>query len=263
MSILQRQTKSEDKKGFTVIEVMLVLAVSGVLLIGVLTGTYSSIASQRYNDSVRSFSEFLRQIYSEVISPESLGAGNSDDAAIYGKVIFFGVGDEKTIYSATLVGDPVTNMNSKGFIAELGGVKSKLFCGTGDDDTTLEAKEPAWEAEIDSPDGNLFRGTVIIARSPASGTVHTAYSAWTPSSDLSSNCSAASSTLAEAIKNTGSGMSTDRDFATNEVLHFCVKSDNSRSVRNVELAADGRNTSAVRILTEEENAALSEGDRCQ
>lgn len=262
MSILHPQTKTEEKAGFTIIEVMLVLGVSGLLLIGVLTGTYSSIAGQRYNDSVRSFSELLRQVYSEVISPESLGSGNSDDAAIYGKAIFFGVDDEKTLYTATLVGDPVTSMNSQGFIAELGKVKTELFCGSDDDATTVEAKVPAWEAQINAPDGSLFRGTVLIARSPASGTVYTAYSPWVPSSDPSENCDSVSTSLAETIKNTGSGLSTDQDFVPNQDLHFCIKSENSNIVRNVELTADGHNTSAVRILTESENADLPDEERC-
>jgi len=65
--------KSRSKRGFTLIEVSIFLAITGLLLIGVLGGTYSNIARQRYNDSVRSFAEFFRQMYAEVISPETLG----------------------------------------------------------------------------------------------------------------------------------------------------------------------------------------------
>lgn len=55
----QSESSSEEvKRGFTIIEVMLVLAITGLMLVGVIAGTYSSIATQRYNDSVRSFSEF-------------------------------------------------------------------------------------------------------------------------------------------------------------------------------------------------------------
>ena len=62
--------RKTEKKGFTILEVMLFLAITGLMLIGVIGGTYSAIASQRYTDSVRSFAEFLRQTYAEVISPE-------------------------------------------------------------------------------------------------------------------------------------------------------------------------------------------------
>lgn len=74
---LYKEQPTTDKSGFTIIEVMLVLGLTGMLLIGLLGGTFASIASRRYSDSVRSFAEYLRQEYSEVLSPESLGSGNS------------------------------------------------------------------------------------------------------------------------------------------------------------------------------------------
>ena len=99
---IQQSAKTVDKKGFTIIEVMLVLAVTGLLLIAVLGGAFSNIAQQRFNDALRGFAEFLRQNYSEVISPESIGKAEEDDLnigyskynAIYGKVLFFGLEDE-------------------------------------------------------------------------------------------------------------------------------------------------------------------------
>lgn len=54
--------KQSAQKGFTIIEVMLVLAISALILLGALGGTYSSIRAQRYNDSVRAFAESLRQV---------------------------------------------------------------------------------------------------------------------------------------------------------------------------------------------------------
>ena len=56
-----------EKKGFTMLEVTLVLALTGLLLIGLLGGTAVAIQTQRYNDSVRSNAEYLRTMYSEVI----------------------------------------------------------------------------------------------------------------------------------------------------------------------------------------------------
>jgi len=57
-------------KGFTIIEVMIFLAISGALLVGVIVGTSATIARQRYNDAVESFAEFMRRQYSVVISPQ-------------------------------------------------------------------------------------------------------------------------------------------------------------------------------------------------
>ena len=56
----------EKLKGFTIIEVMLFLALSGFLLVGILAGTGSSIANQRYKDAVQDAVDALRDAYSFV-----------------------------------------------------------------------------------------------------------------------------------------------------------------------------------------------------
>ena len=56
----------EDKKGFTIIEVMLFLALSGFLLAGILAGTGSSISNQRYKDAVQDAVDALRSAYAFV-----------------------------------------------------------------------------------------------------------------------------------------------------------------------------------------------------
>ena len=45
--------KGAFRKGFTIIEVMLFLALSGLLLVGVLGGLGDNISRQRYNDAVQ------------------------------------------------------------------------------------------------------------------------------------------------------------------------------------------------------------------
>ena len=86
-AIAKTKQLPETKKGFTLIEVMLVLGLTGLLIVGMLGGTFTAIAHQRYNDSVRSFAEYLRTVYGEVLSPESLGAGNSMSEAVFGKIL--------------------------------------------------------------------------------------------------------------------------------------------------------------------------------
>lgn len=54
------------KRGFTILELVLVLAVTAALLVGLLAGTGTVIARQRYNDSVSSFRDFLQRQYSLV-----------------------------------------------------------------------------------------------------------------------------------------------------------------------------------------------------
>ncbi len=128
-----------DRRGFTIIEVSLFLAISGFLIIGLLVGTSASISRQRYNDSVQDFAEFLRRTYSSVINVENPRSGvaenkgicsaqglfknpanpgetseedesNSDahpgrtDCAIYGKLITFHEGGRPVIYTYDIIG---------------------------------------------------------------------------------------------------------------------------------------------------------------
>ena len=51
------------KKGFTLIEVALFLAITGMLFIGIAAGVQNSIYQQKINDSVQGFAEFLRSVY--------------------------------------------------------------------------------------------------------------------------------------------------------------------------------------------------------
>lgn len=224
---------------------------------GVLGGTYASIATQRYNDSVRDFAEFLRQVYGEVISPESLGAangdfgGNSDDYAIYGKVMVFGLNGQTTVHTATLVGSTDIPSGNNDFITELKNVGAQLFCGiedpaTGDivNDTTVNTYTPLWESQVVDPSGNILTGTVIIARSPTSGTIHTAFNrGFTP--DLANNCRPNDSNASSIFHN---DLINNSNYSMTDDINFCIKSDQSKVIRDVLLTADGHNNTAINLL---------------
>lgn len=288
--ITQKIPKSRAKNGFTMIEVTLFLAITGLLLIGVLGGTYSSIATQRYNDSVRSFAEFLRQLYGEVISPESIGqssnntsTGDSTSEAIYGKIAVFGLDtedntapfsldadDETKVYTATVVGGVGLDNAGTTFLDELAVADIHLYCGTDTDGsgTTLGSYTPLWGAHLLTPaneetndsGGRPFKGTVLISRSPASGIIHTAFINKT--FDIKEQCDGANNSASGAFRNTIQALAgklttgidiTGVTFDTQNAIGFCIESDNSNSIREVRIEADGRNTSAITILDEEES----------
>ena len=72
------------RKGFTIIEVMLFLALSGLLLVGILGGLGGNIARQRYNDAVQDTVNMLRDQYSFVTDTEISIRYNKNDASCYG-----------------------------------------------------------------------------------------------------------------------------------------------------------------------------------
>lgn len=121
------------RKGFTIIEVTLFIAVSSLLFIGVLTSIGTRVSDQRYSDSVNDFAEFLRNVYNEVGNTVNLRQGSGDggfrkkctlwstndgdrkpdgsvgrsDCAIYGKMILFNWDGSGTPYTYDLAGNAV------------------------------------------------------------------------------------------------------------------------------------------------------------
>ena len=51
----------KTKKAFTIIEVMLVVSISGLMLVTMLVGWNANIERQRYNDSVNTFKSDIRE----------------------------------------------------------------------------------------------------------------------------------------------------------------------------------------------------------
>lgn len=63
-------------RGFTIIEVMLVLAISSLMALVLMVATGVTIQRQQYRDSVQSFANFMTNQYSRVISVENERANN-------------------------------------------------------------------------------------------------------------------------------------------------------------------------------------------
>ena len=272
-------TRVKPKTGFTLVEVMLVLAIAGLMMVGLIAGSFSTIARQRYNDSVRGYAEFLRSVYNEVINPESLGnaqgignlvVGNSSSQAILGKILVFGIDDDySTVYTATILGNSNINRASGlTFLEEitdtsLDGTNTALFCGDPDGDprpTSVASYHLLWEAHLreannevlDTHFSDPFAGTMIIARTPTSATVHTVFSKDTVI-DIANHCNGtddqANAELRDILslqhENIAKGRHSDTDFDIYNHTSMCVVSDNSPVYREVQIAADGRNTSAI------------------
>ena len=72
------------RRGFTIIEVMLFLALTGLLLVGILGGLGGNIARQRYNDAVQDLANILRDQYSFVSDTQI--SIRTQDSSCYGLV---------------------------------------------------------------------------------------------------------------------------------------------------------------------------------
>ena len=171
------------KKGFTLIEVLLFLAVTGLLFLGVTLGVQNSIYQQRYNDMVQGFANFLRNIYDEVLNVQSLSNGRHEKA-IYGKMVSFGEKNEENkqvVYVYDVIGG-VTNSADNGSgttLKLLKDLKADVVFRESVDQPykpvgIIEAYTPNWGARIQNVDNyNDYKGVLLIVRDPRSGVVRT------------------------------------------------------------------------------------------
>ena len=254
-------------RGFTIVEVSIFLAVTGLLFIGITIGVQNSIFQQRYNDAVQGFADFLRNAYSNVLNVQSLGRGDSD-LAIYGKMLVFGdeeSGEQKIrmysvvgkadIDSSTCEGaglfDVLSRCGEVSIVRENSGHYE--FAGV------VEEYKPRWGTKIQKAgedddllsDPEDYKGVVLIVRDPVSGRVHTAVS---DNSELSidiANPGNYVNVISDKLKN---GTSNGFDF---KQVDFCVNpngdepSNRRADVRIVERAS---NVSGVEIVADSNNS---------
>lgn len=185
--------KKNNAEGFTIIEVMLFLAVSGLLVAGLVAGTAGVVDAQRYRDSVTSFRNNIQSYYSNVLSTTnnrpsnvqcnsdaviSVGGGISNyrgqsDCVILGKyIVSNGTGDKLT--SKTVVGALSTTLadldNTTNDIDAL-----ELYEIRVDDDSE-ETYSPEWDTIFNTPESSGIvssKFSILILRSPSSGTIRT------------------------------------------------------------------------------------------
>ena len=182
------------RKGFTLVEVMLFLAITALLFIGIAMGVQNSVFQQQYNDSTQSFLEFMRSVYSKVSNPQTTGHGNSEEA-IYGKLVVFGESvmldgttpnDSGAIFTYDVIGKASTvagglsTGSATSMLATLdanvvrfnrGGFENSI---TSAELASPEKYTPHWGAVIDgTTNGAPFKGSILVVRHPRSGTINT------------------------------------------------------------------------------------------
>lgn len=171
-----------NKQGFTIIEVMLFLSISGALTVAVLVGAGTSISQQRYRDSVNSLATFLQQQYSEVTNvrndrtvewtcdpsgvvaaPSGGDSRGTTDCAVLGKYISL---DDTKVTVQTVVGratapsgvDDITALRAA----------SLTLSDIDRQDYTVE-----WGAKMQRINKTTAAATILIARSPTTGSIRT------------------------------------------------------------------------------------------
>jgi type II secretory pathway pseudopilin PulG len=158
--------------GFTIIETMLFLGITGLLIFGVLAGVGSSINAQRYRDSVVSLQAVLQKQYSEVENVSTTDSGTCNgisnqfrgqsDCVIVGRYISTNNGRELVIKTVSLNKTPTTTAASDDLLA-LKNDSSVVFSGA-----EAETYDMEWGTSL-----RPSSFSVLIIKSPFSGGIRT------------------------------------------------------------------------------------------
>ena len=177
--------------GFTLIEISFFIAITGLLFVGIIIGTQNSLWQQKYNDSVQSFTNFIRNAYSSVSNTQNIGDGRSDKA-IYGKLISFGQTHkidgslipegEQMIYIYDVIGD-ATGSRTGSVNETLIALKASVVVEERNEfDNTVkvglagiaESYTPIWGSVVESTTPkDLYENAILIVKHPRSGTINT------------------------------------------------------------------------------------------
>lgn len=353
------------KRGFTLIEVTLFLAVSALIVMGVMIGTTTSIRRRRYTDTVNDFVSFLRETYSEVVNVEitrtgSLGANGScnlhgmveesswslsgswedwvtggdndsllgtsaglpgrSDCAVYGKLVTFGEQDSgNTVHVYDIIGQTLEEESGRGgtldsyfsgemaedeVLALLEAVKAEVIAIRVEDRGgqpfcefapagSMESYTPLWDARLQTTaaEHTAFVGSLMIVRSPVSGTVHTYFLEGTAINvypivsngldyrlnDDAGVCGTSLLAYRDNVVKTKSRLldhlsefkladgGTPED-GSDDGIDICIDSDDlddSWKRRNVRILLDGHNSSAVKLVNQDTDDSAGGGSRCR
>ena len=288
------------RKGFTLIEIMLFLAITSLLFVGIIVGTNNSIAQQRFTDSVQNFVELLKSVYSEVSNPQSVGEGRAN-VAIYGKLITIGEtvgldgvslgsnGFEQRIHVYDVVGD-ADNAGSGSVVDVLRGLNVNVAVVTKTDELGEHTMElgPAGEVrsyalrwgaslettaqkDITNPAGNLFKGSILIVRHPQSGTINTLFA---ENRVVNVNSILKTANSSGNFENAEKLLSSRLGWFSARQIDFCINPAGAERPneirRNIRLSKNLRNGSGVAVIDLDLNEVVGEpgkqeqiGNKCR
>lgn len=149
-----------SKKGFTLLETVLFLALSGALVAALIAGTSRSISQKRYTDTVDNFVDYLQGLYSDVnyVQGNNGISGGNTGKAIYGKLIVSNNGRSFDEY--TVVGKATCSSNK-------GGIEAINDCVPSLLPETKKTYKLSWGGTAEEANGKKI--AILIFTHPSTG----------------------------------------------------------------------------------------------
>lgn len=244
-----------NKKGFTLIEVVLFLALSGALVASLIAGTSRSISQKRYNDTVDNFIDYLQGLYSDVNYVQGIGtSGGNSGQAIYGKLIISN--DGKTFEEYTVLGSATCKSSeSDTALTALNGCSPEIASDAALQSTYRLSWGGIAQSKNDSNDNQKI--AFLIITHPSTGMKKTYLLA--DSSDEDINKDNIMITTAEGKTQFDSGFS-EQD------TNFCLSSDDESAAgyvggkhKLIKIHAGANNASGVEIISDQNKGTACGG----
>jgi len=187
------------KKGFTIIEVVLFLAITGLMIAGILASTGIGLNLQRYKDAVDSLQSFIQSQYSQTLNVKNEILTNI--SCTNGSVTFNAVGTiNRGQSNCVLMGRYLTSSNNGQSLESYPVVGFKSGTSTSSDDysaiknytltkidSLVEKYNLEWSTSMVDKSKSQSNITVLIIRSPLSGTILTFIQPSSKDASLNSN----------------------------------------------------------------------------
>jgi len=285
--------KVNGRTGFTIIEVILVLAIVGLLFVALIAGQGANVSRRRYDDSVNSFVAFLEgqfdfatniQNWRDVqFSPGECGGGLGDgylgrsNCAIYGVMIEFGQSnanqecnfDNRTgncfVRYSRIVGRDLSNIDTTE-MTEMAVISAlELRRATPWHDYFLEwggrMRTPRVLGAVDISSNHNVRGAVAIMRMPVSNTIQVfSRNSNLPSTTPSIFNETDNDTIRLLDGDIGTTMLTDANSARPKFI--CIESPDvgRNGWRTVVINPRATGTSAIQLLPLDSNVHRINGE---
>lgn len=178
------------QRGFTIIETMLFLAITGVLVVAILAGSGVAINQQRYHDSVNSFASLLEAQYADVTAVHNDRGATWKCSDTGGLAVSATGGDSRGASQCDLLGqvvrstdgstvtiDPVIGHNETAALAatdDVTALRAMSMQSLGSlDPSQIQSQQLEWGAKLVNSDGSPVQFSILIVKSPLSGTIRT------------------------------------------------------------------------------------------
>lgn len=177
-------------KGFTIIETVLFLGVTGLLVLGAMVGVGANVNIQRYKDATETFNATIQSLYSDVTNVQN-GRSSNQYCNSIAAVIDDPGGDERGQSRCMIIGKYVRLIKGDVTTYNVLAVENASFSPSASDtdvsilhdkyylnlsQTDSIKTKMEWGTEIIkqiTPTTTSDRGTILIVRSPESGQIYT------------------------------------------------------------------------------------------